>query len=99
MAAIPALPVASDGLIATFLPNAAAPDPLHLQSTGTGLVAAGSKAGGIAGAMLSITGIFHQFATSAARLRLSLAASPTLMWISRIEIRGRSLEAIEREHT
>ena len=57
--------VSSSGVIAMLIPYAAEIYPVHLRGTGSGVVAAGSKFGGILGAGFGVLGVFGHFAVSA----------------------------------
>ncbi|MEO9077666.1 MAG: MFS transporter, partial [Rhodanobacter sp.] len=47
------------GVIATLIPYAAEIYPVHLRSTGAGLIAGASKFGGVLGAVLGVCGLFE----------------------------------------
>ncbi|MGB6028364.1 MAG: hypothetical protein WBG22_01295, partial [Rhodanobacter sp.] len=55
----------SSGVIAMLIPYAAEIYPVHLRGTGSGVIAASSKAGGILGAGFGVLGVFGHFALSA----------------------------------
>ena len=61
--------VSASGVIAMLIPYSAEIYPGHLRGTGSGLVAAGSKFGGILGALGGVFGLFSHFALSALRDR------------------------------
>lgn len=88
--------VAISGVIATMIPYAAEIYPARLRGTGSGLVAAGSKAGGILGAALGVAGLFDSFAWSALVIGVPLAIAGVMLWRSGVETSGRELEAIQR---
>ncbi|SKA24985.1 MFS transporter [Novilysobacter spongiicola] len=90
-----ALLVSVSGVIAMLIPYAAEIYPLHLRGTGSGVVAASSKFGGILGAGLGVAGFFDHFAVSAVLLALPMAAAALMLWRSGVETRGRRLEEIE----
>ena len=83
------------GVIATLIPYAAEIYPAHLRSTGAGLIAGGSKFGGILGALLGVLGLFEHLMLSALLIALPMAAAGWLLARSGIETRGRGLEAIQ----
>ncbi|WP_449425752.1 MFS transporter, partial [Rhodanobacter lindaniclasticus] len=58
------------GVIATLIPYAAEIYPVHLRSTGAGLIAGGSKLGGILGAVVGVLGLFDHFMLSALLIAL-----------------------------
>ena len=84
------------GVIATLIPYAAEIYPVHLRSTGSGLIAGGSKLGGILGALLGVLGLFEHFMLSALLIALPMALAA--WWLARrgIETRGHGLEAIQQ---
>jgi putative MFS transporter len=88
--------VAISGVIATMIPYAAEIYPVHLRGTGSGLIAGGSKAGGILGAVLGVAGLFDSFVTSALVIALPMAAAGVLLWRGGVETSGRDLESIQR---
>jgi len=79
-----------------MLPYSAEIYPVHLRGTGSGLIAASSKAGGILGAALGVLGLFGHFALSALLIALSMAAAGWLLARHGVETRGHALEAIQR---
>jgi putative MFS transporter len=91
-----ALLVAVSGVIAMLIPYAAEIYPVGLRGTGAGLVAAGSKLGGIAGAALALGGFFDHFVASALLIALPMAGSAAWLWRSGVETRGVALEAIQQ---
>ncbi|HEU0277398.1 MAG TPA: MFS transporter [Rhodanobacteraceae bacterium] len=97
IAATVALLVAISGVIATMLPYAAEIYPLHLRATGAGMIASGSKAGGILGAVLGVLGLFGHFTWSALVIAVPLLVSGWLLGRHGVETRGRELEAIQHE--
>lgn len=95
-AATAALLVAVSGVIAMLIPYAAEIYPVHLRGSGSGVVAASSKFGGILGALLALVGFFELFALSAVLLALPMAASAAMLLRSGVETRGVALEDIQR---
>lgn len=91
-----ALLVAVSGVIAMLIPYAAEIYPVHLRGTGSGVVAASSKFGGILGAGLALTGFFDAFALSAVLLAVPMAVSALLLAGRGVETRGIRLEEIQR---
>ncbi len=92
-----ALLVSVSGVIAMLIPYAAEIYPVHLRATGSGVVAASSKFGGILGAGLAILGFFEHFALSALLIALPMAVSGAMLLRSGIETRGHRLEDIQRK--
>ena len=90
-----ALLVSVSGVIAMLIPYAAEIYPVRLRGTGSGVVAASSKAGGILGAGLGVVGFFDHFAWSALLIAAPMAASGWMLLRHGIETRGRRLEEIE----
>ena len=88
--------VAISGAIAMLIPYAAEIYPVQLRGTGSGVVAASTKFGGILGAGLGVLGFFGHFALSALLIALPMLAACVLLLRSGIETRGRRLEDIER---
>lgn len=91
-----ALLVAISGVIAMLIPYAAEIYPLRLRGTGSGAIAASSKAGGILGAGLGVTGFFGHFTLSAVVIALTMLAACALLSRHGVETRGRGLEEIEQ---
>jgi putative MFS transporter len=89
--------ISSSGVIAMLIPYAAEIYPVHLRGTGTGLVAASSKAGGILGALCGVLGVFDDLAFSTLFIALPLVIFGVLLLRSGIDTRGRSLEDIHAE--
>ncbi|RVT88706.1 MFS transporter [Inhella crocodyli] len=91
-----ALLVSVSGVIAMLIPYAAEIYPVHLRGSGSGVVAASSKAGGIVGALLAVGGFFEHFVLAAVLLALPMLASA--WWLARcgVETRGASLEGIQQ---
>lgn len=90
-----ALLVSSSGVIATLIPYAAEIYPVHLRATGSGLIAASSKFGGILGAGLGVLGLFRDMAWSALAIAVPLAVTVLLLARSGVDTRGRRLEDIQ----
>src|SRR3546814_60329 len=65
IAATVALLVSVSGVIATMIPYAAEIYPVQLRGTGSGVIAASSKFGGILGAAVGVAGLFEYFELSA----------------------------------
>jgi putative MFS transporter len=91
-----ALLLSISGVIATLIPYAAEIYPVHLRSTGAGLIAGGSKFGGILGAVVGVAGLFEHFMLSALLLALPMALAGWMLARSGIETRGHGLEAIQQ---
>ncbi|MDR6537697.1 MFS transporter [Variovorax soli] len=87
--------VSSSGVIAMLIPYAAEIYPVQLRGTGSGVVAASSKFGGILGAGFGVAGVFGHFAVSALLIALPMAVAALMLLRSGIETRGRGLEAIQ----
>jgi putative MFS transporter len=96
IAATVLLLIAISGVIATMIPYAAEIYPVHLRGTGSGLIAAGSKAGGILGALLGVAGVFDSFLVSALVIAVPMAAAGVMLWRGGVETRGRELESIQK---
>jgi putative MFS transporter len=96
IAATVLLLIAISGVIATMIPYAAEIYPVHLRGTGSGLIAAGSKAGGILGALLGVAGVFDSFLVSAVVIAVPMTAAGVMLWRGGVETRGRELEAIQK---
>ncbi|RYF43172.1 MAG: MFS transporter [Comamonadaceae bacterium] len=96
VAATALLLFASSGVIAMLIPYAAEIYPVHLRGTGSGLVAAGSKFGGILGALCGVLGLFSHFAASALLIALPMALAAVMLLRSGVETRGRRLEDIQQ---
>jgi putative MFS transporter len=91
-----ALLVSISGVIATLIPYASEIYPVHLRATGSGLIAAGSKLGGILGAGLGVAGLFGNVSLAALVIAVPMAAGAILLARSGIDTRGRRLEDIQR---
>lgn len=83
------------GVIATLIPYSAEIYPVHLRGTGSGLIAASSKFGGILGAILGVLGLFGNFMLAALVIAVPMAAAGFLLGRSGIETRGLALEEIQ----
>ena len=90
-----ALLLSISGVIATLIPYAAEIYPVHLRSTGAGLIAGCSKFGGILGAGLGVAGMFEHFMLSAIIIAVPMAVAGWMLARSGIETRGHGLEAIQ----
>jgi MFS transporter, putative metabolite:H+ symporter len=87
--------VSSSGVIAMLIPYAAEIYPVHLRGTGSGVVAASSKLGGILGAAAGVVGIFGNVALSALLIAVPMIISAFMLIRNGIDTRGRRLEEIE----
>jgi putative MFS transporter len=87
--------VSSSGVIAMLIPYAAEIYPVHLRGTGSGVIAASSKFGGILGAGFGVLGVFGHFAASALLIAVPMAVAALMLIRSGIETRGRGLEDIQ----
>jgi putative MFS transporter len=94
-AATVALLSSVSGVIATLIPYSAEIYPVHLRGTGSGLIAASSKFGGILGALLGVLGLFGNFTLSALAIAVPTALAGVMLARSGIETRGYRLEEIE----
>lgn len=88
--------ISISGVIAMLIPYAAEIYPVHLRGTGSGLIAASSKFGGILGAGLGVMGFFTHFALSALLIAVPMALSGVMLWRAGVETRGRGLEEIQQ---
>ena len=88
--------IAVSGVIAMLIPYAAEIYPVHLRGTGSGVVAASSKFGGIVGAGVALLGFFDHLALSAVVLAVPMAVSAALLARRGVETRGVPLEAIQQ---
>lgn len=87
--------ISSSGVIAMLIPYAAEIYPVHLRGTGSGVVAASSKLGGILGAAAGVVGIFGNIAFSALLIAVPMIISALMLMRNGIDTRGRRLEEIE----
>lgn len=94
VAATVLLLISATGVIAMLIPYAAEIYPVHLRATGTGLVAASSKAGGILGAAFGVLGLFNNIEQSALLIAIPMGAAAILLHYSGVDTRGRRLEDI-----
>lgn len=90
-----ALLVSVSGVIATLIPYAAEIYPVQLRGTGSGVIAASSKFGGILGAAFGVMGLLEHFMLSALLIALPMAISAVMLLRSGIETRGHRLEDIQ----
>lgn len=90
-----ALLISVSGVIAMLIPYAAEIYPVHLRATGSGVIAASSKFGGILGAALGVMGLLGNFALSALVIALPMAVSGVMLLRGGIETRGHRLEDIQ----
>ncbi len=97
IAASALLLLSASGVIAMLIPYAAEIYPVHLRGTGSGLIAASSKAGGILGAAGGVAGLFAHVTLSALVVAVPLALAVALLLRSGVETRGRRLEDIQAE--
>jgi putative MFS transporter len=95
VAASVALLVSSSGVIAMLIPYAAEIYPVHQRGTGSGLVAAASKFGGILGAGVGVLGLFEYLAWSALAIAVPMAVSAAMLFRAGIDTRGQRLEDIQ----
>lgn len=96
IAATALLLVSISGVIATMIPYAAEIYPVHLRGTGSGLIAAGSKTGGIIGAGLGVVGLFNHFAWAALVIAVPMTIAGAMLWRGGVETSGHELEAIQQ---
>jgi len=87
--------LASSGVIAMLIPYAAEIYPVNLRGTGSGVIAASSKAGGILGAGFGVLGVFGHFALSALIIAVPMVLAALLLMRHGVETRGRRLEDIQ----
>lgn len=90
-----ALLISISGVIAMLIPYATEIYPVQLRGTGSGVIAASSKFGGILGAGLGAVGFFEHFVLSTALILIPLVISGVLLFRSGIETRGFRLEDIQ----
>ncbi len=89
--------ISASGVIAMLIPYAAEIYPVHLRATGSGVIAASSKAGGILGAVCGVLGVFSDLALSALLIAVPMAVSGVMLLRSGIDTRGRRLEQIQED--
>ena len=82
------------GVIAMLIPYATEIYPVQVRGTGSGVIAASSKAGGVVAAGLGVTGFFASLAVSGVAVALTLAIAAIVLAIKGIETRGQRLEEI-----
>lgn len=87
--------VNAGGVIAMLIPYAAEIYPVHLRATGSGLIAASSKLGGILGAAGGVLGLFSNVAVSALLIAALLIMAALVLLRNGIDTRGRRLEDIQ----
>ena len=97
IAATAELLVSVSGVIAMLIPYASAIYPVHLRGTGSGVIAAASKFGGLLGAGLGVLGFLGNFMLSALLIAVPMAISGVMLWRSGIETRGQRLEDIQEQ--
>jgi putative MFS transporter len=90
-----ALLVSASGVIATLIPYASEIYPVHLRATGSGLIAAASKLGGILGAGFGVVGLFGNVSLAALVIAAPMLAAALLLARNGIDTRGRRLEDIQ----
>ena len=95
-AATAALLISVSGVIAMLIPYAAEIYPVHLRGTGSGVIAASSKFGGILGAGLGVLGFFEHVALAAGLIALPMIGAGCLLWRTGVETRGLGLEQIQQ---
>ena len=89
--------VSSSGVIAMLIPYAAEIYPVRLRATGTGVIAASSKFGGILGALCAVLGLFGDLSMSAIGVAIPMLISIAVLLKNGTDTRGRGLEAIQTE--
>jgi putative MFS transporter len=94
-AAATGLMVSVSGVIAVLISYAAEIYPVHLRGTGSGVVAASSKLGGILGAGLGVLGLFEHLALAAACIATAMLSAGVMLLRRGVETRGLPLEAIQ----
>ena len=90
-----ALLISISGVIAMLIPYATEIYPVQMRGTGSGVIAASSKFGGILGAALGMMGFFEHFVMSVGLVAIPLAIAGVLLLRSGIETRGYRLEDIQ----
>ena len=88
--------ISSSGVIAMLIPYAAEIYPVYLRATGSGLIAAASKFGGILGAACGVLGLFNNMTFSALFIAIPMGISAILLGRSGIDTRGQNLEEIQQ---
>jgi len=79
-----------------LIPYAAEIYPVYLRATGSGLIAAASKFGGILGAACGVLGLFNNMTFSALFIAIPMFLSALLLRRSGIDTRGQNLEEIQQ---
>ena len=97
IAAVALLLVSISGVVATMIPYAAEIYPVHLRGTGSGVIAASTKVGGVIGAGVGVLGLFEHFVVSAVCIASVLATSALMLLRQGIETRGIPLEDIQEQ--
>jgi len=87
--------LSASGVIAMLIPYAAEIYPVHLRATGSGIIAASSKFGGILGAAFGVLGVFGNLALSALLIAIPMFISAILLARNGIDTRGKRLEEIQ----
>ena len=88
--------VSASGIIAMLIPYASEIYPVSLRGTGSGIVAASSKLGGIVGTGLGVAGLLDHLALSALVIALPLVIAIGLLLKSGMDTRGLRLEDIHQ---
>ncbi|HEX8955429.1 MAG TPA: MFS transporter, partial [Burkholderiaceae bacterium] len=96
VAATASLLVSSSGVIATLIPYAAEIYPVHLRATGSGIIAASSKFGGILGAIGGVCGLLTDMNMSSLMIALPMILSAAMLTKCGIDTRGRDFDDIQR---
>jgi putative MFS transporter len=96
VAATALLLVSASGVIAMLIPYAAEIYPVHLRATGSGIIAASSKLGGILGAAFGVLGVFGNLSLAALLIAVPMLISAVLLLKSGIDTRGQRLEDIQK---
>jgi len=86
--------ISASGVIAMLIPYSAEIYPIHLRGTGSGIIAASSKFGGILGALGGVLGLFNNMGASAAFIAIPLVISAMMLLNCGVDTRGRCLEDI-----
>jgi putative MFS transporter len=69
---------------------------VHLRATGSGIIAASSKLGGILGAAFGVLGVFGNLSLAALLIAVPMLISAVLLLKSGIDTRGQRLEDIQK---
>ncbi|MBW8824610.1 MAG: MFS transporter [Xanthomonadales bacterium] len=93
--AVALLLVSISGVVAMLIPYAAEIYPVQLRGTGSGVIAASTKAGGVLGAGFGVLGLFQHLAISATGIAVIMLVSAAMLMRNGIETRGVSLEDIQ----